>query len=49
MRNSEMSRACSMFRGEEICVQGLMRKRDRRRPLGGESVDGMITLKWTLN
>jgi len=46
MRKNEMGRACGMYRGEEICVQGLMRKPDRRRPLGGQSVDGMITLKW---
>jgi len=45
MRKNGMGRACGMYRGEEICVQGLMGKPERRRPLGRRSIDGMIMLK----
>jgi hypothetical protein len=35
--------------GEEICLQGLMGKPERRRPLGRRSINGVIILKWILN
>jgi hypothetical protein len=46
MLKNEMGKACSMYKGEEMCVQGLMGKPERRRPLGICSIDGMIISKW---
>jgi len=49
MRKNEMGKACGMCKGEDMCVQGLMGKPERKRPLGRCSIDGMIILKWILN
>jgi hypothetical protein len=45
MRKNEMGRACGMYRGEKICIEGLMGKPERRRPLGRHRIDGMIILQ----
>jgi len=38
--------ACSTYGVEQRCIQGLVEKLDRKRPLGRPRVDGRMILKW---
>jgi hypothetical protein len=46
IEKNEVGGACSTYGVEQRCIQGLLGKRERKRPLGNPRLDGRIILGW---